>query len=119
MYVVNWAEWMPRWVRSRQPEPEVRRAPEPTQPARRRMSAEYLALHTYLENRYAATVVLTLEQIEALLGFPLPSIARSDASWWTAATSMTDVRYQDAWKLAGRSAVPNLPARTVIFERAS
>jgi hypothetical protein len=83
------------------------------------MSGEYVALHTYLENRYADTVVLTFDQIEALLGFPLPSVARSDPGWWNAAGNTPDVRYQDAWKLAGRTALANLPARTVIFERVS
>ena len=115
---MTWPEWMPQWMRGRAPEPEVRRTPEPQQPSRRRMSGEYLALYTYLENRYATTVVLTFQQIEALLGFPLPSVAQSDPSWWTAANT-ADLRYQDAWKLADRTAAPNLPARTVVFVRGS
>lgn len=116
---MTWPEWMPRWLRGGAPESEVRRAPEAPAPSHRRMSGEYLALHKYLDDRYASTVVLTFQQIEALLGFTLPPIAKSDPAWWTAATAATDVRYQDAWKLADRTAAPNLPARIIVFQRGS
>ena len=43
---------------------------------------EYRALYTYLEHRYASIVVLTFEQIDSLLGFPLPTPARSEREWW-------------------------------------
>ena len=108
----------PEWMRRRAPAPEASVEREPP-PPRRRMSGDYLALYTYLENRYAITVVLTFEQIESLLGFALPPLASSDATWWTAATTTPDARYQDAWKLADRTAVPNLLARAVAFERGS
>jgi hypothetical protein len=39
------------------------------------VSREYRPLYTYLEHRYASVVVLTIEQIEALLGFDLPGPA--------------------------------------------
>jgi hypothetical protein len=42
---------------------------------------EYRALYSYLEHRYV--VVLTFEQIEALLGFALPTPARIEREWWT------------------------------------
>jgi hypothetical protein len=84
------------------------------------MSGEYVALFTYLDNRYAQTVVLTLEQIEAILGFALPAAAHTDALWWTAsAETSSRSPYSDAWVLASRTAVPNLQARIVTFERAS
>lgn len=38
---------------------------------------EYRALYSYLDHRYASVVVLTFEQIEALLGFALPGAART------------------------------------------
>ena len=38
---------------------------------------EYRALYAYLEHRYASVVGLTFEQIEALLGFALPTPART------------------------------------------
>jgi hypothetical protein len=77
-------------------------------------------LYEYLENRYADTVVLTFGQIEDLLGFSLPDLARTDQEWWTSADlSTTETRCSDAWTLASRTARPNLMAKTVVFERVS
>jgi hypothetical protein len=45
-----------------------------------RVPREYRAFDTYLEHRYASVVVLTFEQIEALLGFALPTSARTEGS---------------------------------------
>jgi hypothetical protein len=81
-----------------------------------RVPAEYLSLYTYLEHRYASTVVLTFEQMEALLGFALPAAAWSEPDWWTRAAVPTQ-RQSAAWTGAGRTATPNLPARVVAFER--
>ena len=78
--------------------------------------AEYRSLYTYLEHRYASIVVLTFEQMEALLGFALPVSASTETEWWTAAALAT--RHSAAWTEAGRTATPNLLARTVTFERA-
>ena len=76
---------------------------------------EYWALYTYLAHRYAAVVVLTFEQIEALLGFPLPTNARTEREWWT--DNADAQRYSAAWTGAGRTAAPNLIAGTITFER--
>jgi hypothetical protein len=81
-----------------------------------RIPAEYLSLHTYLERRYASIVVLTFEQMEALLGFALPASACTDPDWWTGAAAPR-CRHAAAWTGAGRTATPNLVARTVTFER--
>jgi hypothetical protein len=78
---------------------------------------EYRALYTYLEHRYASVVVLTFEQMEALLGFALPALACTEPEWWTAAAVST--LHSSAWTGAGRTATPNLLARTVTFERAT
>src|SRR3954468_25029795 len=78
--------------------------------------AEYASLYAYLEHRYASIVVLTFEQMEALLGFALPALACTEKEWWTAAAVDTH-RQSAAWMGAGRTATPNLPARTVMFER--
>ena len=76
---------------------------------------EYRALYTYLEHRYASVVVLTFEQIEALLGFALPTSARTEREWWT---EVVDVQHHcAAWTGAGRTAAPNLAAGIVTFER--
>ena len=88
-------------------------------PPGRAMTGTYLLLYKYLENRYADTVVLTFSEIEDLLGFPLPDKARSQQEWWTAAEMNGTPNYSDSWILASRTAVPNLMARTVVFERAS
>ncbi len=77
--------------------------------------AEYRALYTYLEHRYASVVVLTLEQIDALLGFALPTPARTEGEWWSGTVAMQ--RHAAAWTEAGRTAAPNLAAGTVAFER--
>jgi hypothetical protein len=79
------------------------------------VAGEYQALYTYLEHRYASVVVLTFEQIEALLGFALPTPARTDREWWT---DIVDTqRHSAAWTGAGRTAAPNLGAKTITFER--
>jgi hypothetical protein len=72
----------------------------------------YAALHGYLDNRFASSVVLTFEQIESLLKFPLPEAARTDGNWWTRGDA-----HAEAWTKARRSATPNLLARHVTFER--
>jgi hypothetical protein len=76
---------------------------------------EYRPLYDYLEHRYASVVVLTLEQIDALLGFALPADARTERNWW--ADTVDVQRHCAAWIEAGRTAAPNLAAGTVRFER--
>jgi len=94
------------------------------------MSGTYLSLYKYLENRYANTVVLTFAEIEDLLGFALPDLARLRQEWWTNPDSNPDSNsnsnsnndqpsYSHSWILASRTARPNLLAQTVVFERAS
>jgi hypothetical protein len=97
---------------------EFEARPEPPKPSGRVMSGTYLLLYKYLENRYANMVVLTFAEIEDLLGFALPDQARLDRAWWMDATRNVEPNYSDSWKLARRTAVPNLLARTVAFERA-
>ena len=79
---------------------------------------KYVPLHDYLANRYADSVVLTFGQLEDLLGCALPDSARIEHEWWTS-TDRDSVKSScsDAWILAGRTARPNLLARTVAFER--
>ena len=82
--------------------------------------AEYLSLHKYLDERYANTVVLTFAEIEDLLGFTLPSLARFEQEWWATADADSIPSAQSrSWTRASRSAKPNLLAQTVTFERAS
>ena len=111
---------IPDWMRRRPPTPySLRDAPaDTTDPPGRAMSGKYLLLYKYLENRYANRVVLTFAEIEDLLGFALPGQARLNREWWTDAESdVAGSPHSDSWILARRTAVPNMVARTVAFER--
>lgn len=80
---------------------------------------EYLPLHKYLDGRYADTVVLTIADIEALLGFTLPAQARLQPEWWSNGDTADAASPQSgAWIHARRTARPNLGAAIVTFERA-
>ena len=83
-----------------------------------RGAGRYGSLHAHLERRYADSVVLTFKQIEDLIGFPLPALARTRREWWTSESEGEQPPQSDAWILAGRSASPNLSAKTVAFARA-
>jgi hypothetical protein len=88
----------------------VRRAPA--------YKGEYLALHVYLRDRFADRVILTFGQIEDLLGFALPSAARLESAWWREPLDgVTPTSQAEAWRLASRTAVANMPASCILFER--
>jgi hypothetical protein len=78
----------------------------------------YRFLQKHLEDRFADTVVLSMGQIEDLLGFALPAHARTDPAWWTNAGDALAPQ-AEAWRLAHRMATPNLRAGNVAFERIS
>lgn len=109
-------EWMKRQrsMARAQPEPDaaiIRRSVQ---------AGKYVSLYTYLENRFADTVVLTFAEIEDLLGFTLPDLARLREDWWTSPDLHTGrPQFSDSWILANRTARPNLMALTVVFDRAS
>jgi hypothetical protein len=90
--------------------------PIPTRPTGS-VSGKYKLLHTYLENRFADVVVLTFGQIEDILGCALPDPARTHLDWWTTGAAAEKPPCSDAWRLAGRTAVPNFPAKNVVFAR--
>jgi hypothetical protein len=97
-----------------QPEPQSAKS------KRSAMAGKYELLYTYLENRFANTVVLTFAEIEDLLGFTLPDTARLREDWWTSPDpSAPRPRFSDSWILANRTARPNLQALTVVFDRAA
>jgi hypothetical protein len=63
-------------------------------------------------------VVLSFDQIESLVGLELPESARSLQGWWATTDDQPALSpWAAAWRLAGRTATPNLLARTVAFER--
>ena len=99
------------WIKKRRATPSHDRADgdrEAAGPPVAPISAKYFSLTAYVENRYANTVVLTFAEIEDLLGFALPSVARLQEAWWA-----------DALTVASRSIKANLAAQTVVFERTS
>jgi hypothetical protein len=102
----------------KRPTPVATRTPAlfPLERSTPAVPAEWLSLYTYLENRYASTVVLTFAQMETLLGRALPAAARTERSFWTDRASRKG-GCSDAWTAASRTATPNLLARTVAFER--
>ena len=111
-------EWMKRRG-SAAPSQDKREGDATTRHASR-TAGRYRLLYEYLEHRYAMSVVLTFGQIEDLLGFTLPDVARTDQEWWTTPDlSPAEAQCSDAWTLASRTAKPNLLARTVLFERVS
>ena len=96
------------------PEPEA----EPAKVHRPVMSGKYVSLYKYLDGRFADRVVLKFTEIEDLLGFALPELARLSEEWWTKPdTSSASPRFSDSWILAKRTARPNLLALTVVFDR--
>jgi hypothetical protein len=107
------------WIKQRGMPALPRREPEAQAPPPRgrAMSGKYVRLYKYLEERYANSVVLTFAQIEDVLGFALPDQARVNPEWWTGAQEGVGPNYSDSWILASRTALPNLPARTVLFNR--
>ena len=79
-------------------------------------AAPHMSLNAYLEHQHSWNVVLTFEQIESLLGFSLPAPAWTTREWWTGQAGHPD-GHAEMWTGAGRTATPNLSARTVAFTR--
>ncbi len=81
-------------------------------------AGEYRPLYKYLRDRFADRVVMTFREIEDLLGFSLPDLARSRCEWWGGGDTGGDRSAQwHSWTLTGRTATVNLPAQVVVFER--
>ena len=83
------------------------------------ISSEYRPLHKYLRDRFANVVVLSFTQIEDLMGSPLPAAARQQSVWWTGTGEAGAVAspQSGAWSQAARTAIPNMAAHNVTFER--
>ena len=81
-------------------------------------AGEYRLLHKHLQDRFADRVVLSFSQIEDLLGFALPGVARSEPAWWDLNDAAGQRTVQSsAWTLAGRHASANMAAQHVTFDR--
>jgi hypothetical protein len=115
---------MLKWLRAqlgptRVERPRVAEPPPRRALTRRTFSGPYLLLHTYLDRRFADTIVLTFAQIEDLIGFALPAAALAHTEWWTDPSDddLLAPHHTDSWRLARRTAQPNLAAKIVSFER--
>jgi hypothetical protein len=98
-------DWLKKSGPGRSVESEARREPPR---AGRPAGGRYEAVCRYVENRYADTVVLTFAEVEDLLGFTLPDMARVQLDWWASSLAV-----------ASRTVTPNLAAEIVSFERTS
>jgi hypothetical protein len=105
--------WLKRRTRKEEPQAPIG---EPAAPQDHGMSQAYLSLHRYLANRFSDVVVLTFAQVEDLLGSPLPAPAKQDPAWWSSDDDR-NFGHSNSWRLAERTAVANLTALTVTFER--
>jgi hypothetical protein len=91
---------------------------DPAKPQRLAVPGQYRPLHKYLDDRYADTVVLKFSEIEDLLGFTLPDLARVQQEWWANGEGDSAPSAQArSWTKARRTATANLAAQTVVFER--
>jgi hypothetical protein len=113
-------EWLTaRLQPARAPRPRQSGPEPPPLSARRALAGPYALLYTYLDRRFADTVVLTFAQVEDVLGFALPAAARIHTEWWTdPSENVIAPHHSDSWTLARRTAQPNLSARIVSFARA-
>lgn len=113
-------EWLTRrWTPALTPAPrEIGVAPPRTRGTERAIEGTFRPLFTYLDTRFADTLVLTFAQIEDVMGAALPPQARVEAGWWTDPRNGDAPHHSDSWTLAHRTAVPNLNAKIVAFARA-
>ena len=78
---------------------------------------DYTRVATYLAARREPRVTLTFDQVEAILGEPLPLVARVMGGWWSGVSAQ---RHQQgrAWRAVGwRSEHVDIYAETVTFVR--
>lgn len=81
-------------------------------------TAQYRLLQKYLDERHADTVVLMFSEIEDILGFPLPDLARQQQDWWANPTPEGIPSEQSrSWTSGARTAGVNLSAKKVVFTR--
>jgi len=110
---------MLEWMKRRRPSKPDELSPDLANTEGSVTSRKSAPLYKYLDERYADAVVLTFAEIEDLVGVELPELARLSSDWWTMPDATANSsRFADSWRLANRTARPNLTARTVAFDRA-
>ena len=78
---------------------------------------KYYALEQYLERSESPTITLTFEDIERILGEPLPASARKYAAWW--ANSSEGHSHANAWLNAGVKVEQVKLGEFVVFSKQS
>jgi hypothetical protein len=78
--------------------------------------SKYEPLRVYLQGRATETVPMSFEEIEAVLGFPLPK-SQMYAAWWS--NNPTNNVMTNEWLTAGyRTEQVDLEGRKLVFRRA-
>lgn len=78
--------------------------------------SKYEPLPQFLSGKSASLLRLTFQEIEEILGFPLPKSAYAHEAWWS--NNETGHSHARSWLRAGwRTAAIDLAARKVTFER--
>ena len=78
--------------------------------------SKYEPLRNYLRGRGTETVPMTFEEIESILGFPLPK-SQMYAAWWS--NNPTNNVMTNEWLAAGyRTEQVDLEGRKLVFRRA-
>jgi len=76
-------------------------------------SGKYAPIGDYLKKSSEETVELSFEEIEEILGEPLPDSAKTYQAWW----SGIDHSQTGAWSSVGYKAKPDLKKEKVIFKK--
>jgi len=80
--------------------------------------SQYDPLYKWLSDANHKSVNTTFEQLEKLLGFPLPVTAKTRPQWWSNEQSNKTRHVQcKAWIDAGFRAHPDLNKQVVIFTK--
>lgn len=88
------------------------------EPRRRQAGSKYDPLILHLINHNSGdALTLAFDEIETLLGEPLPPTARSHLAWWGNTTSDPTHTWANRWTAAGWYAQANLPHEQVTFTR--
>ena len=79
-------------------------------------AVKYDPLHSYLLRQMGGRVPMTFQQIEAIIGSPLPASARKHRPWW--ANDATGHAHASAWLRAGyRTEQVDMEGEKLIFAR--
>jgi hypothetical protein len=78
---------------------------------------KYDPLHHHLQRQTQSRVAMTFQEVESVIGGPLPASARRHRPWW--ANDATGHAHAQAWLEAGyRTEQVDMEAETLVFVRA-